>query len=67
MSDLLLFEELPLEGLDEEVVSSLGVVYGVEAIKGVYDLLKDTTPFKMASFVSFSLISYFPSTLLHLN
>ena len=59
MSDLLLFKELPLEGPNEEVVSSLGVVYGAEAIKGVHDLLKDATPFKMASSISVSLIPYF--------
>ena len=34
MFDLFLFEEQPLEGPNKEVVSSLGVVYGIEAIKG---------------------------------
>ena len=35
MSDLSLFEEPPLEDPNKEVVSSLGAMYGLEAIKGV--------------------------------
>ena len=54
MLDLSLFEALPLEGPKEEVVSSLGDVYHVKAIKGVQDLLKNATPFKMTTFVSVS-------------
>ena len=67
MSDLLLFEELPLEGPDEEVVSSLGAMCGVEATKEVQDLLKDATPFKMVASISVSLIPYLLRILLYLN
>ena len=35
MFDLSLFEEPLLKGLDEEELTSLGEVYGKEAIKGV--------------------------------
>ena len=52
MSDSSMFKELPLEGPDEEVFSSLGAVYGKEAMKGVQDLLKNSTPFKMVVIVS---------------
>ena len=55
MSDPSLFEELPLEGLNEEAISSFGAVYGEEALKGVQELLKDATPFKMSATVSISL------------
>ena len=51
MSDLSLFEELLLKGSDEEVLSSLGALYVREAIKRVHALLKDATPFKMATSV----------------
>ena len=49
-----------MEDPEEELVSSLGVVYGAEAIKGVQELLKDVTPFKMTPSVSAFLILYFP-------
>ena len=52
MFDLLLFEGLLLKALDEEVLTSLGEMYGKEAIKGVQELMKDATPFKMAVSVS---------------
>ena len=52
--DLLLFEELPLKGPNKEVVCSLGDVYSGEAIKGVRELLKDATPFKMTAPISVS-------------
>ena len=52
MSDSSMFEGLPLEGPDEEVFSSLRAVYGKEAMKGVQDLHKNSTPFKMAVIVS---------------
>ena len=38
---------------------TLGEVYGKEAIKGVQELLKDDTPFKMAASVSTFLIRCF--------
>ena len=66
MSDLSMFEEPPLENPDEEMVSSLGVVYEVEAIKGVLELLKDATPFKMVASISVFLIFYFLVTFLYL-
>ena len=66
MSDLSLFEELPLERLYEEVVYSLSIVYR-EAIKGVQDLLMDATPFKMATAVSVFLILYILGILLQLT
>ena len=56
MFDLSLFEEPLLKDSGEEVFSLLGAVYAREAIKGVQDLLKDATSFKMAAFVSTFLI-----------
>ena len=55
-----LFEELLLEGPDEEVISSLGAVYDGEAVKGVQKLLKDIIPFLQDGYHSkrFSLYSY---------
>ena len=67
MFDLSLFEDLPLERLDEEVVFSLDAMYGAQVIKGVHDLLKDASPFKMVAFVIVSLIPYFPNILLQPN
>ena len=52
MSDLLLFKESLFKDLDEEVISALEAVYGQEALKGVKELLKDATPFKMEASVS---------------
>ena len=56
MFDVFLFEEPLLKDPDEEVLSSLGAMFGREAIKGVQDLLKDATPFKMAASVNTFLI-----------
>ena len=52
MSDLSLFEELLLEDSNEEVIFTLGAVYGHEAFKRVQELLKDAIPFKIATSVS---------------
>ena len=52
MSDYSLFEEPPLKDPNEEVISALGVVYKQEALKGVQELLKDATPFKMETSIS---------------
>ena len=52
MSDSSLFKELSLEGLDEEVFSSLGAMYDEEVVKEVQELLKHSTPFKMVAIVS---------------
>ena len=59
MSDSSVFEELPLEGLDEEVFSSLGTMYDGEAVKGVHKVLKNSTPFKMVAIVSFFILFLF--------
>ena len=56
MSDVSLFEEPLFKDPDEVVLPSLGAMFGREAIKGVQDLLKDATPFKMAAFVNTFLI-----------
>ena len=58
MSDLSMFEKPLLKEVDEEVVSSSSVMYGGEAIKGVQEILKDTTPFKMAASVRTFLLLY---------
>ena len=50
--DRSLFEEPLLNDLDEEVISSLGFVYGKEVIKKVLNLLRDSIPFQMAASVS---------------
>ena len=52
MLDLSLFEEQLLKDSNEEVLTSLGEVYNKEALKGVQELMKDTTTFKMAASVS---------------
>ena len=52
MSDLSLFKVQLLKDSYEEVISSLGSFYGHEALKGVQDLLKDATPFKMKALIS---------------
>ena len=52
ISDLSLFEEPLLKDLNEEVISSLGSVYGKEVTKKVEDLLRDSTPFQMVASVS---------------
>ena len=52
MLDTLLFEESLLKDPNEEVISALGVVYGEEALKGVQELLKDATPFRMTNSIS---------------
>ena len=52
MSDSSLLEEPLLKDLEKEVVSELGAVYGNEVLKGVQELLKDATPFKMATLTS---------------
>ena len=52
MSNLSLFEEPLLKDSNKEVLISLAEVYGKEAIKGVQELLKDATPFKMAASIS---------------
>ena len=52
MSNLSLFDEPLLKDPDEEVLTLLGEVYSKEAIKGVQELLKDATPFKMAASLS---------------
>ena len=51
MSDLSLFEKLPLEVLNEGVFSSMGDLYGGKAVKEVWELMKDATLFKMAATV----------------
>ena len=52
LSNPSLFEELSFEGPDEKVLSSLGVMYGGEEVKGVQKLLKNATSFKMATTVN---------------
>ena len=52
MSNSSLFEEPLLKDPDEEVISSLGFVYGKEVTKKVQYLLRDSTPFQMAASVS---------------
>ena len=52
LSDRPLFEEPLLNDPNEEVISSLGSVYGKEVTKKVLDLLRDSTPFQMAGLVS---------------
>ena len=52
MSDLSLFEQPLLKDPNEEVFTSLCEVCGKEAIKGVQELLKDATPFKMTASLS---------------
>ena len=59
--DSSIFEELPLEVLIEEVFSLLGAVYGGEVVKGVHELLKDSTPFKMSTKVSYLWFMFFMS------
>ena len=58
MLELLLFEELLRKDLDKEVISLLGAMYEGEAIKGVHELLKDATPFKIAASIITFLILY---------
>ena len=59
--NLLLFKEILLKDADEEVISALGAVYGHEAFKGMRELLKDATLFKIADSISisFHLLSLF--------
>ena len=52
MFDPPLFEEFPLEVPNKGAFSSLEEVYGGEVVKEARELLKDTTPFKMATIVS---------------
>ena len=52
MSKLLLFEELFLKDMDEEVIVSLDAVHGKKAFKGVQALLKDETLFKISASIS---------------
>ena len=52
MFDLSLFEESLLKDPNEEVLSSLGAVYGEEVVKGVQELLKESTPFEMVASLS---------------
>ena len=47
-----LFEEPLLNDPNEDVISSLGSVYEKEVTKKVLDLLKDSTPFQLATSIS---------------
>ena len=65
MADLTPFEESLLNDLEKEVISRLVSMYRKEVTKKVYDLIRDSTPFKMAVSVIlclnflFSIMSFF--------
>ena len=52
ISDSSLFKEPLLKDLNMEVIFSLGVVYRKDVTKRMQGLLKDSTPFQMATSVS---------------
>ena len=51
MADPNLFEEPLLKDHEEEVTTTLGSVYKAQVIKKVLDLLRDSTPFQVATTV----------------
>ena len=52
MVDPTLFEEPLLKDLEEEVMTALGSMYGDPLIKKILDLIRDSTPFQVATVVT---------------
>ena len=52
LSDSSLFEEIPLEVHDEGAFTSLGDLFGRDAMKEARDPIKDATPFKVTIAIS---------------
>ena len=49
MVDSTLFEELLIKDPEEEAIDGLASMYWQAVTKKVYDLLRDSTPFQMAT------------------